>query len=201
MKNGSWIIALFVLFGLFSASAISQQHGETDHAQKTGPATNEKQPFPRPHWMVKYIAGSLRLKPDQWLKIGFVSRLAPDETVDASIRVQADQLVAVEFNPKTEKESDLLQGPRSGCSYARTMMPDTSKSRPEVLIATTIEPGPLSRLAERLEPKHSVRFVWNEAGLQRSMMVKVDDCEYQSFVANVRWIAGSHWQQIERELK
>jgi len=45
------------------------------------------------------------------------------------------------------------------------------------------------------------RFVWNEAGERRSMTVRVNDCEYQSFIANVRWIVGARWQEIGCEIK
>jgi hypothetical protein len=209
MRYRSSLVVPIIFIALLSAVAVSQQHGEMDSVQNhsprimqsSGTAANAKQSFPRPNWTVKYASGSLGLKSDQRIKIAFVSRPVSGQIADASIRVHADQLVAFEFNARTEKESDLLQGPRSGCSYARSMMPDTSKSRPEVLVATEMMPGPVSRATERLRPKHPVRFVWNEAGEQRSMMVKVNDCEYQSLVANVRWITGARWQEIGRELK
>ena len=210
MRYRSSLVVPIIFAALFSVVAVSQRHGETDSVQNyspevmqsSGTSANAKQSFPRPNWTVKRVSGSLGLKSDQWLKIAFVSRLAASgQIADATIRVQADQLVAFEFNAKTEKESDLLQGPRSGCSYARSMMPDTSKSRPEVLVATAITPGPVSRLAENLRPKHPVRFVWSEAGEQRSMILKVNDCEYQSLIANLRWIAGARWQEIAHELK
>jgi hypothetical protein len=80
------------------------------------------------------------------------------------------------------------------------MMPDTSKTlRPDVMVATALTPGPVSRLTESLRPKHPVHFVWNESGEQESMIVRVNDCEYQSFIANIRWIVAARWQEIRRE--
>jgi hypothetical protein len=82
------------------------------------------------------------------------------------------------------------------------MMPDTSKHlRPDVVVATAITPGLASRLAERLRPKHPVRFVWNDAGEEKSLVVKVTDCEYQSFIANIRWAVGPRWQEVGHEFK
>jgi|ERR1019366_7200203 hypothetical protein len=209
MRYRTRLVVPIIFAALFTAVGASQRRGETASVENHSPeimqsartSGNAKQSFPRRNWTVQYVSGSLGLKSDQRLKIAFVSRPVSGQIADASIRVHADQLVAFEFNARTEKESDLLQGPRSGCSYARSMMPDTSKSRPEVLVATEMMPGPVSRATERLRPKHPVRFVWNEAGEQRSMMVKVNDCEYQSLVANVRWITGARWQEIGRELK
>ncbi len=202
-------IVMVVCLALFATVAVSQRHREPDSAQhysrgiaqSSGTAAKAKQSFPRPNWMVKYTSGSLGLKTDQWLRIAFVSRITSAQIANPSVNVPADQLVAIEFNPKTEKESPLLQGPRSGCSYARSMMPDTSKSRPEIVAAAAITPGPVSRLFERLRPKHPVRFVWNEEGEQKSMAVKVNDCEYQSFIGNIRWMVDARWQEIARALK
>jgi hypothetical protein len=56
-------------------------------------------------------------------------------------------------------------------------------------------------LAERLRPKHLVRLVWIESGELKAMVVKVNDCEYQSFIANLRWIVGARWQEVGRDLK
>ncbi len=197
-----------VVFALLSTVAVSQRHGGADSVQNysrgisnfSSTPAKGRQSFPRPNWMVKYDSGSLGLKTGQWLKIAFVPRAALPNSANLISRVSADQIVAIEFSAKTEKDSDLLQGPRSGCSEARSLMPDTSKSPPDMVIATTISPGGVSRLAERLRPKHAVRFVWNEADEQRSMALKVNDCEYQSFIANIRWAIGPRWREVGREL-
>jgi hypothetical protein len=209
MKHPLQFVVAITFAALFSGVALSQRYGGADSVQNNNLGTPQssytaphtKPSFPQPNWMVKYISGSLGLKSDQWLRIAFVPRLASAQIANASLNVPADQLVAVEFNAKTEKESDLLQAPRSGCSYARSMMPDTTKSRPGVLIVMPISPGPVSRLAESLRSKHPVRFVWNEAGEHKSMIVTVNDCEYESFIANLRWVVGARWQEIGHELK
>ena len=209
MRCQTWFVVPVIVVAMLPAVALSQRSDTTDSVQSHSPgnketcggADGEKHSVARPNWMVKYVSGSLGLKPDQWLKIAFVSRLAVAQIADASVSVPTDQLVAIEFNANAEKKSDLLQRPRSGCSYAKSMMPDTSQRRPEVLVATAINPGPVSRLAEKLEPKHAIRFVWNDADERRLMMLKVHDCEYESLIANVRWIMGSRWKEIAHELK
>jgi hypothetical protein len=200
-------LVVAIMFALLSAVVLPQRRGSAVWAQNHGggatpqsssiPA-NAREYFPRPSWTVKYDSGSLGLKPGQWLKIAFASRTALAQ-INPYISAPAGQLVIVEFDAKTEKESGLLQGPRSGCNYARSMMPDTSKNlRPDVVVATALSAGLVSRLAERLRPKHPVRFVWNESGEQKSMIVRVNDCEYQSFIANIRWMVGQRWQDIRR---
>src|SRR5690349_11790013 len=80
--------------------------------------------FPRPNWLARYASGSVWLRPDQWLKIAFGSQSDVSRLNGQPISVPTEQLVRIEFNAKIEKESDLMEGPRSGCSYARQMMPD-----------------------------------------------------------------------------
>jgi hypothetical protein len=209
MRYRTPFVVAITLVVLFAAVGVSQQRNETQSVENHSPdimqtartSGNARQSFPRPNWTAQYVSGSLGLKSEQWLKVAFVSRLASGDIAAVSISVPADQLVAFEYSAKTEKDSELLQKPRSGCSYARSMMPDMSKSRPEVMVVTVITPGPVSRLAERLRPKHPVRFVWQEAGKQKLMLAKVNDCEYQSFIANVRWIARARWQEIGHEVK
>src|SRR5215831_9854026 len=189
----------------FSTVVLSQ--GDAKHTsgpgipQAASSRAKAKQSIPQPNWMVKYVAGSIGLKSNQWLRIDILLPLESGQITNPSVLVPVEHLIAVEFSARTERESALLQGPRSGCSYAPSMMPDTTKGRPAVLVATRISPGPLDRWAESLRSKHSVRFVWRDAGEQKSMTVSVHDCEYQSFIANVRWIVGARWKEIRREIK
>jgi hypothetical protein len=208
MKHQAAFVVAIISAVLVSTVAPCQRCSGSEAAQSnrsatpqpSRPAAKATQPFPHPNWMVKYTAGSLGLKSDQWLKIDFLPHLASSQITNAALRLPAGQLVRIEFNAKTEKESLLLQGPRSGCSYARSMMPNTTKNPPEDLVAIQMSPGRVARLAESLRSKHPVRFVWNEGGEQKSMTVKVEDCEYQSFLANVRWIVGVRWQEIAHEI-
>lgn len=166
-----------------------------------GTAGKRRPSFPRPNWTVKYDSGSLGLERGQWLKIAFVPRLDLAQIANPSTSVLAEELIRVEFNGKTEKESHLLQGPRSGCSYAHSMMPDAAKSpQPNILVTAGLALGPVSRLTERLNHKHPVRFIWKEAGKEKSMVVKVNDCEYQSFIANIRWLAAARWPEVGRDV-
>ncbi len=199
------LVVAIIFVALFPAVALSQRHNGADSVQNysreieqtSDPDTKAKQSFPRPNWMVKYGSGSLGLKSDQWLRVAFVPRAALADIATPIVAVPTDQLVTVEFSAKTEKNSHLMQGPRSGCSYAHGLMPDTAKNpRPEVAVAIALSPGPVSRLTERLNVKHSVRFIWNEAGEQKSLIVKVTDCEYQSFIANVEWFVGGRWPEV-----
>jgi hypothetical protein len=190
-----------VTYVLLSATVpLSQRYGTSDSRQNCSTAAKTRQSLPSPNWMVKYDSGSLGFKPGQWLRIAFVPRAALDEITALVFSMPADRLVIVEYSSKTEKSSHLMQGPRSGCSYARSFMPETAKNpRPEVAVAVAISPAPVSRLAERLNARHPVRFVWNEEGDRKSLVVKVTDCEYQSFIANVQWLAGSRWSEVGRD--
>ena len=208
MRHQIWLVVTISLVTLSSTVASSQRHSRADSAQDpnqamprlaSNPADLQKR-LPWPNWTVRYDSGSFGLKRGQWLKMAFVPRL-PSTQISPSISVPAGELVAVESSAKTEKASAMLEGPRSGCSYARSMMPDVSKNRPEEVVAIAIMPRSISRLAERLRPKHPVRFVWNEPGEQESMVVRVNDCEYGPFIANIRWLLGSRWHEIGRELK
>jgi hypothetical protein len=200
-----WIVT-YVL--LSAPVVLSQWYGTSDSLQNytrgtpqsPSTAANTTQSLPSPNWMVKYDSGSLGFKPDQWLRIAFVPQAALGEIKALVFSIPADRLVTVEYSSKTKKISHLMQGPRSGCSYARSFMPETAKNpRPEVAVAVAISPGPVSRLAEKLSAKHPVRFVWNEEGGPKSLVVKVTDCEYQSFIANVQWLVGSRWSEVGRD--
>jgi hypothetical protein len=156
-----------------------------------------KEPLPKPNWTVKYDSGLPGLKSGQWLKVTFVQRAALLNVPSLSMNVSNEQLISVEYSAKAEKNAHLLQGPRSGCAYARALMSDPSKNpRPEALVAWVSREGAVSRFAERLISRHSVRFVWSESSSQRSATLKVNDCEYDSFVATIRWFVGSRWQEV-----
>ena len=198
-------ISIVTYVFLSATVALSQTYGTSDSLQNytradpqsSSTAANTRQSLPSPNWMVRYESGSLGFKPGGWLTIAFVPRVALGEIKALVFSMPADRLVTVEYSRKTEKSSHLMQGPRSGCSYARSLMPNTAKNpRPEVAIAVAVSPRPISRLAERLNAKHPVRFVWNEEGEPKSLVVKVIDCEYQSFIANVQWLVGSRWSEV-----
>ena len=164
------------------------------------PQNPVKQSLPQPNWNVKYDSGSLHLQPGQWLKIAFIPRASLSDIAAPLFSVRADQLVKVEYSAKSEKASHLMQGPRSGCSYAHHLMPDAvNHPRPELTVAVAFSPGPVSRFAERLNAKRPVRFVWKNGDEQNSVVVKVTECEYQSFIANAQWLVGSHWAEVSRD--
>ena len=152
-----------------------------------------------PSWTVRYESGTLSVKPGQWLRISFVPRAILPEIANPVLSVPAEQFVSFEFSAKAERASHLMQGARSGCSYARGLMPDASDPQPALAIATLASLGSVSRFAESLNAKHAVRFVWSEAGEQRSIVVKVIDCEYQSLIANTKRLLGSRWPEVGRD--
>jgi hypothetical protein len=81
------------------------------------------------------------------------------------------------------------------------MKPDMSKSPPGDLIVSKEPPNRISRIAEWLSIRHPVHFVWNAADGEESMTLDVDDCEYESFIANTRWLLGARWQKVVRNFK
>jgi hypothetical protein len=181
--------------------AVCQQPAKTDCQANllSNTATAATESMPKPSWTVKYLAGSLHLDLDTWLRIAFAPQSATLGKKNLFITVRADQIASVEYNAKTERDSDLLQGPRSGCSYARSMMPDMSKSRPANMIAIMVTPGRASRLADKLIRRHPVHFVWIEEGKQEQVSVSIKDCEYESFIANLRWLLETRWGEVARD--
>lgn len=144
------LIVMVAFMVLFATVALSQRHGRADSvenysrgiSQSSNPAAKAKQSFPRPNWMVKHASSSIGLKPDQWLRIAFVPRTALADVAIPIVSVPAERVFAVEFSAKTERNSRLMQGPRSGCSYAHALMPDTAKHpRPELAVAVALSPG------------------------------------------------------------
>ncbi len=188
---------------LFAGTALCQKPVKTDCPASllpTNASTAAKESMPKPFWTVKYLAGSLHPDADSWLRIAFASRGVPSLTKNFLITVHADEIVSVEFSAKAERDSDLMQRPRSGCGYARTMMPDLAKSRPDDLIATKVTPGRASRFADDLISHHPVQIVWTEDGKQEQMTVRINNCEYESFIANLRWLLGTRWAEAARDI-
>lgn len=218
--------AVAIMFvALFSGVAVSQRQFRADSVRnysqgipKSG--ATHKQSFPRPSWDLRYKSGSFKLKEGEWLKGAFVPeetahKTAPSTTISVDqlretyeqaapiLTVTMDQLRAIYFDPKAEKDSDLVQRmPRSGCGYAKWLMPkDDSGPRPEAFVAWTRSPGRISRAVERLNTRKPVRLVWSDGGTEEELMLTVSHCEYASFIANLRRFAGQGWQDVEHELK
>lgn len=195
----SFVFASVVVSARPQSSAESSQSPDSATARSAAQRVGDKQSVPRPRWIVKYDSGSTALSPGQWLMISFSAKAGLAGIATPLVTVPADALVRVEFSAKTEKAAELMQGPRSGCSYALKLIPDTSRAKPEIAVAAVVSLGSFSRFMESLNRKHSVRFVWTEEGQQRSLVVQVTDCEYQSFMANVRWLVGARWPEVSHD--
>jgi len=165
----------------------------------TSTAITAKESMPKPHWTVKYVAGSLHLETDSWLTVAFAPQGITHGRNNLLITVSTDQIVSVEYSAKAERDSD-LKGPRSGCGYANIMMPDLVKGRPDDLITTKARPGRASRFADALITRHPVDIVWTEGGTQEQMAMRINDCEYESFIANLRWFLGARWSEVARDI-
>ena len=113
--------------------------------------------------------------------------------------LHAEQVVAVDFSAEAVRNSDRIQGPRSGCSYARGMMPDLSQMPPDSLIVRKVDPSLGSRFGSHLMTKHPVRIAWSSGNAQESMTLRVSDCEYEAFIANLRLMHGVRWPQVSRD--
>lgn len=188
---------------LFAGTAVCQRSVKTDcpaSLLRTEAATAAKGSMSEPFWTVKYVSGSLHPDAGSWLRIAFAPRGVTSLTKNLLITVHADQIVSVEYSAKAEKDSDLMQTPRSGCGYARSMMPDLAKSRPDDLIATTATPGRASRFADALIHHDPVHIVWTEEGRQEQITMRINDCEYESFVENLRWLMGTRWAEAARDI-
>lgn len=156
--------------------------------------------FPQPNWNLKYSSGPLGLKKDQWLKAAFVSGPAPSQA-NPWLTIPVGDLRKVYFQPKAERDSDKMEHmSRSGCSYAQNLMPKSNLARPpETFMAWVIAPNTLRRAAEHLNERYPVRFVWNDNGTEKELAFSVRSCEYESFLANLRWVVGQRWKDIEHE--
>src|SRR5258708_4146420 len=67
---------------------------------KGSPATAES--MPKPSWTVKYLAGSLHLGRDSWLKIAFIPQSAILGKQNLFITVLADQIVSIDYSARVE---------------------------------------------------------------------------------------------------
>lgn len=164
-------------------------------------AAGRKQESPESKWAVKYKSGSFDLKPGQWLRAEFMTRGA-SRNMTPSITISGEQVVGVYFSAKAEQESDLLQSrPRSGCGYALNQMPiNSADPKPDLLVVVPLSQGPISRATERLNSRNPVQLAWNDAGIEKSVVLTVNQCEYASFIANLRRFVGNHWDDVRREL-
>lgn len=166
------------------------------------PFAGHKRTFSPPSWNLKYKSGSFQLKQEQWLRGAFVPDGSPPKHITPIATILVDQLRAIYFDPKAQKDSDLQQRmSRSGCAYARTLMPkEDSASPPPALIVWIASPGTISRAAERFNPRRPLQLVWSDNGAEKELVLTVNHCEYASFVANLRQFAGQRWHDIGREL-
>jgi hypothetical protein len=164
-------------------------------------AGNHNQTFPQPHWDLKYRSGSLQFKKDEWLKGAFLTGAAGSKQTNPMIEISRDEVRAIYFEPKAQKDSDAVQRtPRSGCYQAHYLMPkDDSARGPDVFVVWASSPGRMTRAAERLNARYPVRLVWSDNGVEKELVMTVNHCEYASFLANLRWFAGERWQEIGRE--
>jgi hypothetical protein len=124
-----------------------------------------------------------------------------DKQTNPIFTISRDQMRAINFNPKTLKDSDLVQRmPRSGCYQAHYLMPrNESAPGPKTFAAWLESRERVVGAAERLNARYPVKFVWSENGSDKALVLTVNYCEYASFVANLRWFAGPRWHEIGRE--
>lgn len=169
-----------------------------------GGAVDQAQQRPsKPTFDVRYKSGSLDFKAGAWLRVAFVTTESHQGSTTQLVSVSSEQVTAVRFSAKTEKDSDLLeQMSRSGCAYARSMMPKRG-TRPQAqdLVVAQASPGAISRLAEKLNRRGLVQLVWKDGGSEQELLLAVNDCEYAAFLANLRQFLGLRWQTVAAELQ
>jgi hypothetical protein len=189
--------------GSIEATKVSLYRKRSECATGAAFATTGEymQTFPRPNWDLKYRSGSSQLKKEQWLKGAFVADGAAEKQIHPAVVISRDQVRAIYFDPKAQKDSDVVQRmPRSGCYQASSLMPkDDSAPGPEVFLVWVESRAPIARAAEHLNARYPVRFVWSDNGTEKELVLTVNYCEYASFVANLRWFAGQRWQKPGRE--
>lgn len=162
-----------------------------------------QQKSPQTTFAVKYKSGSFDFKAGTWFKIAFVNTDSGQESTERLAKVTSEHITAVQFSTKAEKDSHLLeQMSRSGCAYARSMVPK-SGTQPDrqALIIFQLSPGAASRLVEKLNRRHAIRLAWNDDGSERALLLTVSDCEYAAFLANLRQFLGLRWQKVAAELQ
>jgi hypothetical protein len=150
------------------------------------------------HWIASYVTGSTGWVNHDWIAVAFAhdsERLQADPN---QITLPANQVVEVDFSQKGVSDSGRIQGPRSGCGYAGTMMPDASQEPPDMLLIRKVDPSLASRLSADMMFKHPVRIAWKPADLEESVVLNVNDCEYESLVANLRWMLGPRWSKVSQ---
>jgi hypothetical protein len=163
--------------------------------------SEDKEVRPSAAWELKYRSGSLQLRKDQWLKARFLATDAEDNPIHAALLISRDQLNAIYFYAKAQRDSDVVQRmPRSGCYQAHYLMPkDESAPGPEMFAVWAESPGRIARVAERLNARYRVRLTWNSNGVEKELEFSVQYCEYASFLANLRWFAADRWKDLARE--
>lgn len=179
---------------VFTVAALVAAAGAVDQGQQKSPQTT---------FAVKYKSGSFDFKAGTWFKIAFVNTDSGQESTEPLAKVTSEQITALQFSAKTETNSHLLeQMSRSGCAYARSMRPK-SGAQPErrALTVFLASPGAVSRLAEKLNRRHTIRLLWNDDGSERALLLAVNDCEYAAFLANLRQFLGLRWQKVAAELQ
>jgi len=205
MRQRILFFAPILFLGLLSESAMPQRHGRTDSAHDYGQGVSKttgahKLSFRQPTWNLRYKSGSFQLKNEEWLKAEFQEDGSTQKRTPPIISISADQIRAIYFDPKAQKDSDVAQRmPRSGCSYARDRMPNGDFApAAEAFIFWKASPGPVLRAAERLNQRHPVRLVWSDNGTDKELILTVNHCEYASFAANLHWFVGQRWHDIGR---
>lgn len=157
--------------------------------------------FPQLNWTLKYSTGSLGLKRGQWLKAAFASGPGTNQGNSPAVTISTDELRKVYFEPKAEEASDKMEHmARSGCAYAKELTPKSNLPQsPGTFVAWVVSPGTARRAAEHLNERYPIRFVWNDSGSEKELVFSVRSCEYASFLANLRWVVGPRWKDIEHE--
>jgi len=156
---------------------------------------------PQPSWNLKYRSGAPGLRKDQWLKAAFIAGPATNQENVPAITISIDELREIDFEHKAEKESDTMEHTsRSGCGYAKDLIPKESSIRASgTFVAWVTTPGTVRRTAEHLNARYPMRLVWRDGGSNKELVFSVRSCEYASFLANLRWIVGERWKDLEHE--
>jgi hypothetical protein len=156
---------------------------------------------PQPNWDLRYRSGSFSLKRDQWLKGAFQADSPAETATSPTMTIARDQVRAIYFDSKALRNSDVAQRmPRSRCYPASSLMPkEESAPGSEVFVTWVASRGPIMPSAERPNPRYPVRFVWNDDGTEKELVVTVNYCEYASFVANLRRFAEQSRREVVRE--
>lgn len=196
------MVMFVVSVALLATAAIHRGPSESVIGPALLTISEHKQIFPRPSWDLKYSSGSFHLKKEKWLKGAFLINGTGGKDTNPVVTISRDEVRAIYFDPKAQKDSDVVQRmPRSGCYQASSLMPkDNSLSGPEFFAVWAASPGSMARTAEHLSARYPVRLIWNDNGVERELVITVNYCEYASFLANLRWFAGQRWQKVGREL-